>query len=366
MIPLSVPELNGNEWEYIKGCLDTNWVSSSGSYVDLFEKRFAEYIGAQKAVVTVNGTSALHLALISLGIGEGDEVIVPSLTFIATVNAIWYVRAIPVFVDVCRDTFVMDAEKVEELITNRTKAILPVHVYGHPVDMDVIMDISHRYNLHVIEDATESLGSKYKGRNTGTIGHAGCFSFNGNKLITTGGGGMLVTNDSAVADKAKYLSCQAKTVTGNGGFIHEEVGYNYRMPNILAALGVAQLESIDKFTETKKKNAAFYSELLKEIKGITLPIEKPWAENVHWLYSIVVEDDFPLSRDDLIVLLNQNEIESRPFFIPIHTMKPYKDFPCGNMDISNELALKGMNLPSSVSLTREQIREVVNVITKKI
>lgn len=364
MIPLSVPEIRGNEWKYIKECLDTNWVSSSGSYVDLFEKKFSEYIGAEKAVVTVNGTAALHLALISLGIHEGDEVIVSSLTFIATVNAIRYVGAIPVFVDVCRDTYVMDAEKVEELVTDRTKAIMPVHIYGHPVDMDIIMDIAERRHLAVIEDATESLGSRYKGKNTGTIGHVGCFSFNGNKLITTGGGGMLVTNNKAIGDKVKYLSCQAKTVTWNGGFSHDEVGYNYRMPNILASIGVAQLENIIPFIQTKKTNAAMYSELLKDVPGITLPAEEPWAENVQWLYSVVVEDEFPLSRDDLIIHLKQNGVESRPFFIPIHTMAPYKDFPHGSMEITNELAARGINLPSSVSLIKEQIIEIVRIISE--
>lgn len=363
MIPLSVPEIKGNEWKYIKECLDTNWVSSSGNYVELFEKRFSEYIGAEKAVVTVNGTAALHLALISLGIHEGDEIIVSSLTFIATVNAIRYVGAIPVFVDICRDTFVMDAKKVDKLVTDRTKAIMPVHVYGHPVDMDIIMDIARRHHLYVIEDATESLGSKYKGRNTGTIGHVGCFSFNGNKLITTGGGGMLVTNDKAVGDKVKYLSCQAKTVLENGGFDHEEVGYNYRMPNLLAALGVAQMESIGQFIYAKRSNAAFYSELLKTIVGITLPVEKPWAENVHWLYSVVVEKNFPLSRDEIIIILKHNDIEARPFFTPVHMMKPYKDFPHGNMEITNELAEKGMNLPSSVSLSKDQIKEIADIIS---
>lgn len=363
MIPLSVPEIKGNEWKYIKECLDTNWVSSSGSYVDLFEKRFGEYIGAEKAVVTVNGTAALHLALISLGIHEGDEIIVPSLTFIATVNAIRYVGAVPVFVDVCRDTFVMDAEKVEVLVTDRTKAIMPVHVYGHPVDMDIIMNIAERHHLYVIEDATESLGSKYKGRNTGVIGHVGCFSFNGNKLITTGGGGMLVTNDKAIGDKVKYLSCQAKTVHENGGFDHEEVGYNYRMPNLLAALGVAQMESIHPFICAKRNNAALYSELLKGIVGITRPVEKPWAENVHWLYSIVVENNFPVSRDELVFLLKQNGVEARPFFMPIHAMKPYIGFPHGSMEITNKLAAKGMNLPSSVSLTKDQIKEVAQLIS---
>ncbi len=364
MIPLNIPEISGNEWKYIKECLDTNWVSSAGSYVDLFENRFGEYIGAKKAIVTVNGTAALHLALISMGVHEGDEVIVPSLTFIATVNAIRYAGAIPVFVDVCRDTFVMDAEKVEELVTDKTKVIMPVHIYGHPVDMDPLMDIAARHDLFVIEDATESLGSKYKGRYTGTIGHTGCFSFNGNKLITTGGGGMLVTNDSALGEKVKYLSCQAKTVLENGGFDHEEIGYNYRMPNLLAAMGTAQLEKIDTFIANKRRSAAHYTELLSKVENVTCPVERPWAENVHWLYSAVIEKGFPVSRDELIKILRDGGVESRPFFTPVHHMKPFMDFPRGSMDVTDELAVRGINLPSSVSLTYEQIETVVNLISQ--
>jgi len=206
MISLCVPEIRGNEWKYIKECLDTNWVSSAGSYVDRFESDFATFVNSKKAVVMSNGTSALYLALKALDIKEGDEVIVPSLTFISSVNVIRYVGAKPVFVDVCRDTFAMNVEKVEELITSKTKAILPVHLYGHPVDMDMLMEIARKYNLYVIEDATESLGSLYKKSHTGTIGDIGCFSFNGNKLITTGGGGMFVTNNEEIGKRAKFLS----------------------------------------------------------------------------------------------------------------------------------------------------------------
>ncbi len=362
MIPLNIPQISGNEWKYIKECLDTNWVSSAGGYVDMFEEKFRNYIGTERAVVTVNGTAALHLALIDLGIQPGDEVIVSSLTFIAPVNAIRYTGAVPVFADVCRDTFVMDADGIEELITPKTKAIMPVHIYGHPVDMDVIMDIAARHNLYVIEDATESLGSKYKGRNTGTIGHVGCFSFNGNKLITTGGGGMLVSNDKGIGGRAKYLSNQAKTVMENGSFIHEEAGYNYRMPNILAAMGVAQLENIDAFIGVKRVNAEFYSKLLKEVKSVTLPVEKPWAENVNWLYSVIIEKDFPVSRDELIKILQLNDIEARPFFMPVHSMKPYKDCRHGDMKNTDELSEKGINLPSSVSLNSEQISKICGII----
>lgn len=362
MIPLCVPEIRGNEWKYIKECLDTNWVSSAGAYVNRFERDFSEYLNVKKSVTTSNGTTALFLALKTLGIGEGDEVIVPSLTFISPVNTIKYVGAEPVFVDVTRDIYVMDVEKVEELITPKTRAIIPVHLYGHPVDMDRLMEIAKKYDIYVIEDATESLGSLYKNKHTGTIGDIGCFSFNGNKLITTGGGGMLVTNNEHLGDRAKFLSTQAKVVEENKAFSHTEIGYNMRMPNILAAMGCAQLENIDEYIKIKRENAAYYTKLLKGIKGITLPIEKEWANNVYWLYSIVIEDEYGISRDELIKILAENEIESRPFFMPIHEMPPYLHFKKGNLDITKELSRKGLNLPSSVGLIKEQIEKICQVI----
>lgn len=363
MIPLCVPEIKGNEWKYIKDCLDTNWVSSVGSYVNKFEKDFADYVGSKNAVVTMNGTAAIELALRTLGIGPGDEVIVSSLTFISPVNTIKYVGAEPVFVDACRDTWVMDADKVEELITPRTKAILPVHIYGHPVDMNKIMDIAKKHNLYVIEDATESLGSLYYGKAVGTTGHIGCYSFNGNKLITTGAGGMLVTNDEKLGKRAKYLSTQTKTVLENGAFYHEEIGYNFRMPNIVAAMGCAQLECIGEYIEIKRKNAKLYNELLNDVKGITLPVERENVMNVNWLYSAVIEDEYPLTRDELISKLNENGVQSRPFFMPIHHMPHYKDCNHGNMTVTDELADKGINLPSSVGLKKEEIEEICKVIS---
>lgn len=362
LIPLCVPEIRGNEWEYIKECLDTNWVSSVGSYVDKFEKDFAKFVNAKNAVVTVNGTSALHLALNVLGISEGDEVIVPSMTFIAPVNAVKYVGAEPVFVDICRDTFVMDADKIEELITPKTKAILPVHIYGNIVDMDKVMEIANKYNLYVIEDATESLGSIYKGKHTGTIGHIGCFSFNGNKLITTGAGGMLVTNDEELGKKAKFLSTQAKVTLENKGFYHTDIGFNFRMPNILAAMGCAQLENIEEYIKIKRENAFFYNELLKDVKNITLPIEKPETRNVFWLYSILIEDGFPVSRDELIKIMHDAGIETRPFFVPVHTMPPYLKCRSGDLSITEEVSLKGINLPSSISLKKDCIIKICNII----
>lgn len=362
MIPLSIPEIRGNEWKYVKECIDTAWVSSVGSYVDLFEIKFAEYVKAKKSVVTMNGTAAIQLALLALGIEEGDEVIVPSLTFISPVNAIKYVGATPVFVDVCRDTYVMNAEKIEELITPKTKAILPVHIYGHPADMDKIMDIAKKHNLFVIEDATEALGSEYKGRMIGTIGHIGCFSFNGNKLITTGAGGMLVSNTDDYADRAKFLSTQTKVVLENKAFYHPEVGYNFRMPNLLAAFGVAQLENIEEFLQIKRSNAEYYNKLLMNIKGVTLPVEKEGAKNCFWLYSVVIEDEFGITRDELIQKLKERGIESRPFFMPIHDMPPYKACKHGDLKVTNELYSKGINLPSSVGLTHKDIELICEAI----
>lgn len=362
MIPLCIPNISGNEWEYIKDCLDTNWVSSAGSYVDTFERDFEVYIKAKKAIVTMNGTAALTLALRTLGIGVGDEIIVPSLTFISPVNTIKYVGAEPVFVDVCRDTYVMDSEKIEKLITEKTKAIMPVHLYGHPVNMDRVMEIAKKYNLYVIEDATESLGSMYKGKTVGTIGDIGCFSFNGNKLITTGAGGMLVTNNNKLAEKAKFLSTQAKVITENKGFYHPEIGYNYRMPNLLAAMGCAQLERIQEYIKAKKEHALLYNELLKDVKGISIPEEKSWAKNVYWLYSIIVEDDYSITRDQLIKKLWENKIETRPFFMPIHEMLPFKECKHSDMNITLELNKKGLNLPSSVGLSEEDIVKICEVI----
>ncbi|WP_027633912.1 LegC family aminotransferase [Clostridium hydrogeniformans] len=364
MIPLCIPQIEGNEWKYIKECLDTNWVSSVGAYVDKFEKDFADYVGAKEAVVTMNGTAALELGLRTLGIGEGDEVIVPSLTFISPVNAIKYVGAEPVFIDVCRNSYVLDTNKIEELITPKTKAILPVHLYGNSVEMDKVMEIANKYNLYVIEDATENLGGLYKGKHAGTIGHIGCYSFNGNKIITTGSGGMLVTNNDSVAKRAKHLSTQTKTVLDNGGFYHDEIGYNFRMPNILAAMGCAQLEKLDEYVSIKRKNANIYNAELKDIKGVTIHKEKECEKGSYWLYSVLIEEEYGLSRDELILRLMENKIQSRPFFMPIHEMPMYKKCRHGNMDNTIELCSKGINLPSSVSLEKDDIIKIVDIIKR--
>lgn len=362
MIPLCIPEVRGNEWKYIKDCLDTNWVSSVGSYVNKFEEDFTKFVKCKNAVVTMNGTSALELALRTLNIGEGDEVIVSSMTFISPVNAIKYVGANPVFVDVCEDTWVMDANKIEELVTEKTKAILPIHIYGYPVDMDKVMEIANKYNLYVIEDATESLGATYKGKYAGTIGDIGCFSFNGNKLITTGAGGMLVTDSDEFSSKAKYLSTQTKTVLENGAFYHEEIGFNFRMPNLLAAMGCAQLENANEYVNIKRKNAFYYNKNLENIKGIEILKEKENIKGGYWLYSILVNEEYLLTRDELIIALSERGIQSRPFFMPVHNMPMYKAYKKGDMSISNRIYKMGINLPSSVGITKNELNQVINCI----
>lgn len=367
MIPLCVPEIMGNEWKYIKECLDTNWVSSAGKFVDLFERKFAEYIGCKSAVVTVNGTASIDLALRILGIGPEDEVIVPSMTFVASVNPIVYVGAKPVFVDICKDTFVMDVSKIEELITEKTKAILPVHLYGYMVDMEPLMEIAKKYDLYIIEDATEALGSEYKWSDgnwykAGTLGHIGCFSFNGNKLITTGAGGMMVTNDLAIGEKAKFISTQAKILEDNKGFSHPEIGFNYRMPNLLAAMGVAQLEQVESYLSIKRRNAERYNQCLSDIEGINTSQIQENVKNCYWLYSITVEDEFYLSRDELITAMEKYGVETRPFFLPVHQMKPFTDYRKGELKTTQEVSLRGLNLPSSISIREQDIEYICRKI----
>ncbi|AOY75649.1 LegC family aminotransferase [Clostridium formicaceticum] len=367
MIPLAIPNIAGNEWRYIKECLDTNWVSSVGSYVDLFEEKFREYLSTQKAVATMNGTAAITLALQTLGIGAGDEVIVPSMTFVASVNPVVYVGANPVFIDITPDTWVMDVDMLEERITEKTKAIIPVHVYGNMVDMEPLLKIAKKYHLYVIEDATEALGSEYrtsdgKWHKAGTLGNFGTFSFNGNKLITTGAGGMLVTHDVDLGEKAKHLCNQAKTTLPNGDIVHEEIGYNYRMPNILAAMGVAQLEKIEEYILIKIKNAKLYHSYLQNIEGIRLPKEKENVKHVHWLYSILIEENYGSDRDELIKKLNERGIGSRGFFQPIHTMRPYADYSKGAMNNTYRVSKRGVNLPSSVSLSSKDCQYICNTI----
>ncbi|MBI5570226.1 MAG: LegC family aminotransferase [Desulfomonile tiedjei] len=364
-IPLCVPEIQGNAWAYVKECLDTNWVSSVGSYVDRFERDMAEYVGARYAVATVNGTSALHTALLVAGIGPDDEVLTSTLTFIAPANAIRYVGAWPVFIDADRLYWQMDPEKVVRFLDeecrwrngrlyNKTtdrlvRAILPVHLLGHPVDMDPLREAAEKYDLVIIEDATESLGATYKGRMVGTLGHMACFSFNGNKVITSGGGGMIVTDREDWAAKAKYLTTQAKDDPIE--YIHHEIGYNYRLPNLLAALGVAQLERLEDYIRVKRRIAATYREAFARVPGITCMSQADWARSIFWMYTVLVDAErYAMNSRQLLRRLGELGIQARPLWQPIHLSRPHQSAPAYRCTVSEELFQQALSLPCSVGL----------------
>jgi perosamine synthetase len=357
-IPVYEPDLSGNELRYVTDCVQTSWISSIGEYVGRFEQEFARFCGARYGIATSNGTTALHLALVTLGIGAGDEVLVPTLTFIATANAVTYTGARPVLVDSEAQTWNLDLARLEESITPRSKAIIPVHVYGHPVDMDPLLEIARRHGLYVIEDAAEAHGAEYKGRVVGPLGDIGCFSFYGNKIVTTGEGGMLVTNDGQLAERAAMLRDHA--MSPERRYWHFEVGYNYRLTNLQAAIGVAQMERVHELIAVKRRNAHYYNSLLREVRGITLPPEAPWAKSVYWMYSILVEDSFAAGRDELAAHLKKRGIDSRPFFHPLHTMPPYRQDI--SLPVAESLAGKGLNLPSSALLREGDIERIVGAI----
>jgi len=371
--PLCVPEIRGNEWKYIKECLDTNWVSSVGPFVDRFERELAAYVGIEHAVATVNGTAALHIALLVVGVQPDDEVLVSTLTFISPANAIRYVRAWPVFIDAEPTYWQMDPQKVVDFLEKecqwrdgslynkitgrRLKAILPVHILGHPCDMDPILEIARKYSLVVIEDATESLGAKYKGRMVGHLGDIACFSFNGNKIITTGGGGMIVTGNEAWARKARYLTTQAKDDPVE--YVHNEIGYNYRLTNIQAAMGVAQLEKLDEYIAAKRRIAETYTQAFKDIPGLRPMREAEWAFSIYWLYTILVDEAmYGMSSRKLMEELQQRGVQSRPFWHPIYSLPPYEDCQAFTVEVADKLYTQGLSLPSSVGITDEEIQKI--------
>lgn len=367
MIPIAEPLLGEEELRNVVEAVKSGWISSKGKFISEFEGKFARYCGVKYGIAVCNGTVALHLALTALGIGHGDEVIVPTLTFIATANAVKYTGAEPVFVDSHPDYWCIDPEKLEEVITPKTKAIIPVHLYGHPCDMDAIMAIAKHRGLYVIEDAAEAHGTKYKGRKVGSFGDINCFSFYGNKIITTGEGGMCLTDDENLTEKMRIMRNQG--MNPNKRYWHNIIGFNYRMTNLQAAVGVAQTMKLDKFIEKKREIARWYSEGLKELEGekiIRLPPEMPWAKSVYWMYSILVEDKVGVNigRDGLMKRLEENGIDTRPLFYPVHMMPPYensKEFP-----VAEKLSSKGISLPSGVGLTKEAVKTVVNVVEKSL
>lgn len=364
-IPIARPFLKGNELKYVTECILGNWISSQGKYVVEFEKRFCEFCKTKYSLATSSGTVALHLALVSLGIGPGDEVIVPSFTFIATANAVTYTGAKPVFVDSEADTYNIDPMKIEKSITSRTKAIILVHLYGQPAKMDEIMRIARRHNFYVIEDAAEAHGAVYKSKRVGSISDIGCFSFFGNKIVTTGEGGMIVTNNAKVYKNAKVLRDHGMSL--NKKYWHDRVGFNYRMTNIQAAIGCAQMEKVELILEEKQNIACMYKKYLSKLEHLVLPPEKSWSKNVFWVYPIVISPSRAtkgLLRDKIIKLLEQDNIDARPFFYPIHLMPPYrlkKKFP-----IAERISKNGIMLPSYVGIQEKEIKRICSVVKKSI
>lgn len=358
MIPVAEPKFGGNELKYVSDCITSGWVSSKGKYVNQFETNFAEFCGVKRGVATFNGTIALHLLLAALNIGPGDEVIVPTLTFVATANAVAYTGATPVFVDSEPRTWNIDPAGIEAAITPRTKAIIPVHLYGHPADMDAIVAIAEAHNLLVLEDAAEAHGATYKDRPVGSLGHAAIFSFMGNKIITTGEGGLVVTDDESLAERCFFLQNHARQP--DSPYWHTEIGFNYRMTNLQAALGVAQLEQIDGFIAIRRKNAAYYMERLGDVPGLTMPPQATWAENVYWMFAPLIESEFGVDRDTVLDQLKENDIEPRPFFAPVHTMPMYNTGQ--SLPVAESLSARGVNLPSGTTLTTTQIDTVCDAL----
>lgn len=366
MIPVCEPTLKGNELKYATEAIQSGWISSAGEFIKKFEEGFSAYCGVKYGIACSNGTTALHLALETMGIGKGDEVIIPTFTMIASCNAIFYTGAKPVLVDSELATWNIDVDKIEEKITSRTKAIIVVHTYGHPVDMDKLRKVADRHHIPIIEDAAEAHGAEYKGKRTGGLGDIACFSFYSNKIITTGEGGMVVTNNEAWAKRAQALR---NHFFGEPRFLHQSVGYNYRMTNIQAAIGLAQLEKIDELVAARRRNAQLYNSLLKNVPGITLPPEAPWAKNVYWMYGVLVQDEFGMSMPALRAALLAKGIDTRTFFIGMHKQPAYQNtsderFPdcSGHYPHSDELEKRGFYLPSSSHLMKEQIAQVVDAI----
>lgn len=357
-IPVAEPVLAGNEKKYVNQCLESGWISGSGSYVEAFEKGFADFCGVDHAVSIVNGTAALHVALLALGIGHGDEVIVPDLTFIASANAVTYCGAQPVFADVDAATWTLDPHDAAAKISARTKAIMPVHLYGHPADMTPILELAKEHDLRIIEDAAEAHGAEYKGRRVGSIGDIAAFSFFGNKVVTTGEGGMITTNDEKLAARARLLKGQGMNPERRYHF--PIVGYNYRMTNLQAAIGVAQMERIDWFIERRREVAAWYDNALKNLP-VTTMTEASWARSVYWLYSICVPEG--IDRDLLMARLLDKGIETRPFFYPTHLQPPYLRAAEGQtFPVTTKLGAQGLSLPSSARLSKEEVAYIADAL----
>jgi len=364
-IPIAAPMLTGNEKAYVLDCLDSTWISSTGKYIELFEAAFATFCGARHAISCSNGTTALHLALLALGVGPGDEVIVPTLTFVATANAVKYCGARPVFVDSQPDTWTIDPKAIVQKITPLTRGIIPVHLFGHPADMDAVLALARRHNLFVLEDAAQAHGAEYRGKRVGSLGDAGTFSFFGNKIVTTGEGGMVVTNDDGLAARMRLFKNHGMDPTRRYWF--PVVGYNYRMTNIAAAIGLAQLERVDWHIARHIENASWYRENLRDAPGISWQSEQAWARHVWWMFTVLLDEDHPLHPGEVIDHLRKRGVEGRPVVHPMHVLPPYRHSMNGeSFPVADRIAQRGVSLPSSAGLSREDIRHVSHCILEAI
>jgi len=363
--PLHQPRFAGKEWEYVKECLDSTFVSSVGGFVTRFEQQMAEVAGTDHAVAVINGTAALHVCLLLAGVEAGDEVLAPALTFVATANAIAYCGALPHFVDSDPVTLGIDPERLadhlgeiaerrgEHLVNRRTgrriSALVPMHTFGHPVDMEPLLALAERWGLFVIEDATESLGSRYKGKPTGCWSRLGAFSFNGNKIVTTGGGGAITTNDTLLARRAKHLTTTAK-LPHPWAFIHDQVGFNYRMPNINAALGCAQLEQLGDFLAAKRALAERYRGALAGVPGVEFFVEPPFARSNYWLNALLLDEAHAGEREALLQRCNEQGLVCRPAWTLMHHLPMYRDCPRMELGVAESIGRRLVNLPSGAGL----------------
>jgi perosamine synthetase len=352
-IPISKPHIGAREKELVLDALDSGWVSSIGKYIDEFEANFARYCGTEYAIAVSNGTTGLHLALAALGLKPGDEVIIPDLTFVATANAVAYTGATPVLADIDTDTLCMDPASVKSLISARTRAIMPVHLYGHPADMDVLTEIGDAHGIAIVEDAAEAHGAEYKGRRVGGLGKCGVFSFYGNKVITTGEGGMLTTNDRDFCERARRLRDHA--MSPQRRYFHEERGFNYRITNLQAALGVAQLERIDEFLDRRAEIMSWYEQEIATTDRVRLNRVKNWAKSAFWMICLEVDWFDEARRDAFMQALKARGIDSRPYFCPMSSMPMYEQ---ASMPVSARKAQIGLNLPSYFELTKREVQRI--------
>ena len=363
-IPVNEPLLNGNEKKYLNECIDTGWISSEGPFIKQFEEQLASRMGRKYGIAVSNGSVALDAAVVALGIGQGDEVILPTFTIISCAAAIVRAGAVPVVVDCDRDTWNMDVSQIESKITPRTKAIMVVHIYGLPVDMEPLLALADKYGLHIIEDSAEMHGQTYKGRPCGSFGAISTLSFYPNKHITTGEGGMLLTDDEHLAQRCTSL--RNLCFQPQQRFVHEELGWNFRMTNLQAALGVAQLERLDEFVDRKRRMGERYTELLSDIPGLQLPVPKTdYATNIYWVYGIVLEEEVPFDAKEAMRRLGQSKIGTRPFFWPMHEqpiLQKMGFFDGVSCPVAERIARRGFYVPSGLALTNEQMEQVANAV----